>query len=83
MSHADRVALVHSAEHDNLGDEAPAADTMPPDLQTWLRLSVRLVNMDQEIARQGRELAETRSLVNRITTRFATDGRPLPALEAI
>lgn len=80
MSHADRLALVNSAEHDNLGDEAPAADTMPP---AWLRLSIRLDNMDHEIARQGRELAETRSLVNRITTRFATDGRPLPALEAI
>ena len=79
MTAAQKLALV-TDENENLGDESPALDQFQPidvdpnaisDLEFRLKISNELLSL-------ARKLEETRRIVNRITTRFAIEGRPLP-----
>jgi uncharacterized protein (DUF1499 family) len=78
------LALMADAElsHDNAGDESNhiAPVEVDPnavsDLEFRMKVSIRLLEVEKQVE-------QTRRMVNRIITRFAVDGRPLPPEEKI
>lgn len=74
MTPTQRLALVDSDARDGMGDdnagplEVIAGDS---ELLRWLKVSNRFALLEKR-------MANMEQMVNRITTRFATEGRPLP-----
>lgn len=75
MSPRDRLALV-TDEREAMGEEA--GNTPDGDLVPQLHMAIQFAKLTQRVIELERDNRENRSVINRILTRFASEGRPIP-----